>query len=108
MGVSAQHGADQQALAVMADTQPLDRMATARQAVSEVAVAMAPVPAAVQAVPLVAVALVGVALVAMPAVGVVALVSVVPAQFVVPPVVALAEAVAVPIAGEKARADVPV
>ncbi len=87
MGVSAQPGAVQQALAVLADAQPLVRMATSRQAVSEVPMAMAQVPAR--------------------ALGV-ALVSGLPAQFVVPPVLALAEPVPVPVAGEEARADAPV
>lgn len=97
-GVSAQHGAEQQALAVLADAQPSDRVATARQAVPEVHMSMAQVPARLKVV----------ALVAVPAVGVMALVSGLPTQFAVPPVVALAEPVPVPIAGEEARADAPV
>ena len=87
MGVSAQPGADQQALAVLADAQPLVWIATSRQTLSEVPMAMAQVPAR--------------------ALGV-ALVSGLPAQFVVPPVVAQAEPVPVPVAAEEAGADAPV
>ncbi len=97
MGVSAQHGADQQALAVVADAQPSDRVATARQAVSEVPMAMAQVPTRAKALAQVPTRALGVALV-----------FVAPAQIVLPPVVAQAEPVPVPVAGEEARADAPV
>ena len=116
-GVSAQHGADQQALAVLADAQPSDRVATARQAAPEVPMSMAQVPARAKAlaqVPARAKALAQVptrakALAQMPtrALGV-ALVFVAPAQIVLPPVVAQAEPVPVPVASEEARSDAPV
>ncbi len=97
VGVSAQHGADQQALSVLADAQPSVRMATSRQAVSEVPMAMAQVPARAKALAQVPTRALGVALV-----------SGLPAQFVLPPVLALAEPVPVPVAGEEAGADAPV
>ncbi len=97
MGVSAQPGADQQALAVLADAQPSVRMATSRQAVPEVPMSMAQVPARAKALAQVPARALGVALV-----------SGLPAQFVVPPVLALAAPVPVPVAGEEARSDAPV
>ncbi len=97
LGVSAQPGADQQALAVLADAQPSVRMATSRQAVSEVPMAMAQVPTRAKALAQVPTRALGVALV-----------FVAPAQIVLPPVVAQAEPVPVPVASEEARSDAPV